>query len=111
MSRPASWSGAWDWGAYPDDDAAMADFEEIFPEVPDRQNGGASDPESTWRHLIVNDLEFQAMTELVGEEEARALMGRITYYGWIYDKVLTDSRVREINERHGFVLSELPRAR
>ena len=27
MSRPASWSGAWDWGAYPEADAEMADFE------------------------------------------------------------------------------------
>ncbi|MGB4710423.1 MAG: sulfatase-like hydrolase/transferase [Fuerstiella sp.] len=27
MSRPTSWSGAWDWGAYPETDAEMADFE------------------------------------------------------------------------------------
>lgn len=27
MSRPASWSGAWDWGAYPQSDAEMADFQ------------------------------------------------------------------------------------
>lgn len=27
MSRPASWSSAWDWGAYPETDAEMADFE------------------------------------------------------------------------------------
>ncbi|MGI9474311.1 MAG: sulfatase [Rubripirellula sp.] len=27
MNRPAEWSGAWDWGAYPQDDADMADFQ------------------------------------------------------------------------------------
>jgi arylsulfatase A-like enzyme len=27
MSRPTSWSGAWDWGAYPKQDTQMADFE------------------------------------------------------------------------------------
>ena len=27
MSRPASWSGAWDWGAYPKEDAEMADIQ------------------------------------------------------------------------------------
>lgn len=27
MSRPASWSGAWDWGAYPETDAEMADYQ------------------------------------------------------------------------------------
>ena len=27
MNRPESWSGAWDWGAYPKEDAEMADFQ------------------------------------------------------------------------------------
>ena len=27
MSRPSSWSGAWDWGAYPKEDAEMADIQ------------------------------------------------------------------------------------
>lgn len=27
MNRPADWSGAWDWGAFPEDDAEMADFQ------------------------------------------------------------------------------------
>tara|TARA_Y100000589_G_scaffold18400_1_gene15247 strand:+ start:2838 stop:4235 length:1398 start_codon:yes stop_codon:yes gene_type:complete len=27
MSRPASWSGAWDWGAYPETDAQMGDVQ------------------------------------------------------------------------------------
>ena len=26
MSRPTHWSGAWDWGAYPENDAEMADI-------------------------------------------------------------------------------------
>ena len=27
MNRPSGWSGAWDWGAYPETDAEMADFQ------------------------------------------------------------------------------------
>ena len=27
MNRPAHWSGAWDWGAFPEDDAQMAEFQ------------------------------------------------------------------------------------
>lgn len=27
MNRPASWSGAWDWGKYPDEDAGMGDYQ------------------------------------------------------------------------------------
>lgn len=89
--------------------AAMADFEELFPDAPGREGGGARDQESTYRHLIVCDLEFQAMTRLIGEEAARELMASITHYEWIYERILTDPRIREINARRGFVLDALPR--
>ncbi len=84
--------------------AAMADFERMYPDAPAREGGGARDVESTYRHLIVCDLEFQGMTRLIGEARARELLTRITHYEWIYERVLTDQRVREVNERHGFVL-------
>ena len=84
--------------------AAMADFARMYPGAPDREGGGARDAESTYRHLIVCDLEFQGMTRLIGEARARELLTRITHYEWIYERVLTDQRVRQVNERHGFVL-------
>ena len=84
--------------------AAMADFERMYPDAPAREGGGARDVESTYRHLIVCDLEFQGMTRLIGETRARQLLARITHYEWIYERVLTDEGVREVNERHGFVL-------
>jgi hypothetical protein len=90
--------------------AAMESFEELYPDAPGREGGGARDVESTYRHLVVCDLELQAMTRLLGEDEARALLGRITHYEWIYERVLTDPRVREVNEAHGFVLDRLPGA-
>jgi len=85
-------------------DAAKADFAELFPEAPGREGQGARNRESTWLHLIVSDLEYQAMTELYGEEVARELMAGITHYEWIYDKVLNDPRVREINRKHGLIV-------
>lgn len=85
-------------------EAAMADFQALFPDAPGREGGGARDQESTFRHLVVCDLELQAMSRLIGEEEARALLATITHYEWIYEQVLTDPRIREVNERHGFVL-------
>lgn len=88
-------------GAFRD---AMSDFRELYPAVPDRAGGGASDDESTWRHLVVCDLEFQAMTVLVGERTAREVLAGTTHYQWIYDRVLNDPRVREVNRRHGFVI-------
>ncbi len=91
--------------------AAMRDFGELYPDAPGREGGGARDVESTYRHLIVCDLEVQGLSHLLGEERARAVLASITHYEWIYERVLHDPRVREINERHGFVLPELPAPR
>ena len=86
--------------------AAMQDYEGLFPVVPDSDEGGARDAESTYRHLLVCDLEFQAMSALVGESTARETLASFSHYSWIYDRVLTDSRVREVALRHGFNVSD-----
>jgi hypothetical protein len=86
--------------------AAMTDLEDIFPDVPSAAGGGARDGESTYRHLLVCDLEYQAMTALVGESVARDTLASFPQYTWIYDKVLNDPRIRAIALRHGFDVSE-----
>lgn len=86
--------------------AAMREFETIYPEVPSSSEGGARDDESTYRHLLVCDMEYQAMTTLVGQEKARETLAGITHYEWIYDKVLNDPRVRQVALRHGFDVSK-----
>jgi hypothetical protein len=85
---------------------AMADLQGIFPEVPAASGGGARDDESTYRHLLVCDLEYQALTSLLGPERARDTLARVTHYEWIYERVLNDPRVREVALRHGFDVSE-----
>jgi hypothetical protein len=85
-------------------EAAMDDFEQVYPDAPGPDGGGARDVESTYRHLLVCDLELQAMTRLIGEARARRLLAAITHYQWIYERVLDDPRVREVAARHGFVL-------
>jgi hypothetical protein len=85
---------------------AVAEFEKLFPEVPAREEGGANNRQSTYLHLVVCDLEFQAMTQLIGEEAARRLMARASPYEWIYDELLTDPRVREVNTRNGLLVPE-----
>ena len=84
--------------------AAMDDFAALYPDAPSGGREGGYDLESTYRHLLVNDLELQAMTLLVGEERAREVLAGIRHYTWIYDRVLNDPRVREITTRHGFLL-------
>ena len=76
-------------------------FRELFPEVPSR--GGARNESSTYLHLVICDLELQAMTGLVGEEKAREIIGGWNHYSWIYEQVLTHPEVRRINERFGMV--------
>jgi hypothetical protein len=89
-----------------DFEAAMAEFEELFPEVPSSVEGGARDARSTYRHLLVCDLEYQAITALVGEALARRTLSSVTHYEWIYEQVLNDTRVREVALRHRFDVSE-----
>lgn len=86
--------------------AAMAEYRELWPDPPPSSEGGARDDRSTWRHLLVNDMEYQAMTTLVGPERARERLAGIPHYAWIYDRVLNDPRVREIALRHGFDVRE-----
>ena len=91
-------------GQSSNEEAAIQAFRELFPDAPGRDGGGARDSYSSYLHLIVCDLEFQGMTVLFGEETARRVLSGITHYQWIYERVLGDSRVREINERYGFVV-------
>lgn len=81
----------------------IAAFRELFPEVPSGR-AGARDEQSTYLHLVVCDLELQAMTRLVGEEKARAVIGGWQHYTWIYQQVLENPGVRRINERFGMLV-------
>lgn len=83
---------------------AMAEFAKLFPDPPSRQEGGARDNFSTYLHLVVCDLEYQAMEKLVGDERAREILSEWRFYTWIYEKVLNDPRIREVNKANGFVL-------
>jgi hypothetical protein len=84
--------------------AAMDSYAQAYPDAPPRGPEGARDLESTYRHLLVCDLEFQAMSLLVGSKRARDLLSANRHYTWIYDRVLNDPKVRDIATTHGFVL-------
>lgn len=83
---------------------AIGEFERMFPEAPSGGTAGARNRESTYLHLIDCDLELQAMTQLIGESRARKLLGSSGHYTWIYQQVLTNPKVREVNARFGLLL-------
>ena len=83
-------------------EAAIAEFRKMYPDAPKRGPEGARDEYSTYLHLLVCHLEFEAMKELVGEERARAAMQK-PYYRWVYRTVLAENdRIAEVVKRAGF---------
>jgi hypothetical protein len=85
-------------------EAAMAAFGERYPDAPAAGPEGARDKQSTYLHLIVCDMEFQALTTLVGEATARRILEAKPYYTWIYHQVLSDPAVRATNRQFGFLV-------
>ncbi len=84
--------------------AAMRAFAEAYPNAPAGGPEGGRDLESTYRHLVVNDLEYQALTALIGRERAREILEGHGFYTWIYDRVLNDPIVRRITRENGMTL-------
>lgn len=91
-------------------DGAIRDFRLAFPDVPAGREG-ARDENSTYLHLVICDLEFQALTLLLGKPVAEKVLRNWNHYSWIYSQVLSNPKVREINAAHGLLLLDpaLPR--
>lgn len=70
---------------------AIEKLKQRYPNAPAGGPEGARDLESTYLHLIVCWLEFDAMTRLVGENAARKLLEHNHYYTWVYRTVLADT--------------------
>lgn len=83
-------------------EAALSQLREMYPRVPQSQDGGAADEESTYLHLLVNWLEFDALRQLLGIDKARQVVEEKNVYEWIYGKVLKNNQELEsIVEKHG----------
>lgn len=86
---------------------AEQEYRKLYPKVPVGYPEGAQDEESTYLHLTVCYLEYQAMKQLVGTDRARAVMTYWTtdHYTWVYKTLLTDeSKIGAIVVRHKLVI-------
>lgn len=74
--------------------SAVADLRTIFPKVPVGYPEGAQDEESSYYHLLVCYLEYQADRKLFGELKARQIIDFWTtdHYTWIYKQILNEER-------------------
>jgi len=99
----------WYVNTFPDArDAAMADFAEMYPDIPVGYPHGARDEESNALHLLVCLLELRALSRFVGEQAARAELESNTHYLDIYRAVLDDTdALQAVLDRHGIGLPEV----
>lgn len=74
---------------------AITELKTIFQKVPVGFPEGAQDEESSYLHLLVCYLEYQADKELFGKLKARQIMEFWTtdHYTWIYKQVLGEERI------------------
>jgi hypothetical protein len=82
---------------------AIAELKAIYPDAPSGPPQGARNSYSTYLHLIVCHLEYEAMRELVGDEKAKQVIETTSkyYYGWIYRTVLSDGpKIKAVVERN-----------
>jgi hypothetical protein len=87
-------------------EAAYRELRSVFPKVPVGYPDGGGGEESTYKHIPVCYLEYQAVKELLGELKARQVIEfwATDHYRWIYRTVL--EREREIGalmRRHKLV--------
>ena len=84
-------------------DSAVAELVRIFPDAPDGpSSGGARDKRSTYVHLLICQLEYDSVRDLVGDAAARRVIGSYSHYRWIYREVLErPERLRQVISKHG----------
>ena len=70
---------------------ALSELREMYAKVPDSLAGGAASENSTYLHLLVNWLEYDALVKLMGRSEAQEAIEEKDIYEWIYGKVLQDT--------------------
>lgn len=85
-------------------DAAIEELRQAYPRVPAGFPEGARDTNSTYLHLLVNRLEYHALSGLVGKQRADEAFAfwRNDHYTWIYQTVFEDGpAIDALLARHG----------
>jgi hypothetical protein len=85
---------------------AIAELRHLFPKVPAGRDGGASDEQSTYLHLLVCHLERAADLRLLGELKTKQVMDFWAgdHYTWVYRTIVERSRdIGTILRKHKLV--------
>lgn len=77
---------------------AMQELKEIYPQIP---HAKTETDKLSYLHFIINSLEYQALTHLLGQKEAKTIIKEMVeeekHYQWVYETVLEqDLRIKKI---------------
>jgi len=87
-------------------DRAIEDLRALYPDPPDHEGIGTRSEYSTYLHLVVNWLTFDALRHLLGEEEARWLTDENRIYRWVNQRVLADTEaIGAILDEQGLIIN------
>lgn len=86
--------------------AAIEKFRKLYPDAPAERPKGGPNEFVTYMHLVINWLELDAMTELVGEETARRLAAEEDHYTWINARILEDTdKIGAVLAQHDLLIT------
>lgn len=80
---------------------AIAEFKTMYPKLP---AGGAHNDRSTYLHLLICHLEYQALIHFLGAGDAKEVIDETIkkdkLYPWIYTEVLNNPGIGKIVRKH-----------
>lgn len=86
--------------------AAIKDLKKMYKDVPVGGGQGARSEYSTYLHLIVGWLEYDATVELYGEKVANQLLNEKDHYRWIYGTIENDKiKIGEIIDSNHLMIT------
>jgi hypothetical protein len=86
--------------------AAIKELKSLYPDAPAEKPEGGPNEFVTYMHLVINWLELDAMTELVGEETARRLAAEEPHYTWINKRILEDTdQIGSVLAKHDLLIT------
>jgi hypothetical protein len=86
--------------------AAIEAFRSMYPDAPAEKPEGGPSKFVSYMHLVINWLELDAMTQLVGEETARRLAAEEKHYTWINERILEDTqKIGAVLARHDLLIT------
>lgn len=92
----------------PEIQGATAEASQRWPDPPPPP-AGCRDAQSTWLHMSICALEYQSLSEIIGQAAATTELAQHAGYSWIYEQVLADPPwFADYLRRHGLTVPEHP---